>query len=282
MSDGGGLLRLRADHEAGRVAQEQERQPERVAQLHEPGGLVGAVGVDRAAEMGGIVRDHAQRPAVVGAGERGDDAGAEAAAQLEHVVEQGVDRPCGCRRRACGWRDQVAERRRGRARAPGLACARVEVRQVALGGRDRGRLVCDAEVDDAVRVLDVDRPDLARVEHAEPAALDHRRAAHADARVLGGDHDVAAAEQRGVAGEAVARRDPDQRDEPAEPREQVEGAAVEPGDDRPVDVAGPAAAALGEQHDRQRAGARRSRTAGPSSGGCASPACRRGRCSRRT
>ena len=87
----------------GRVAQEQQREPERVAQLHEPGRLVGAVGVDRATEVGGIVRDHAERPAVVGAGERGDDAGAEAAAELEHVVEQGVDDRADVVDRACGW-----------------------------------------------------------------------------------------------------------------------------------------------------------------------------------
>ena len=56
-----------------------------------------------------------------------------------------------------------------------------------------------------LRDLDVDRADLVGREHAEPAALDHRRAAHADVRVLGGDDDVAGAEQRGVAGEAAAR-----------------------------------------------------------------------------
>ena len=67
-------------------------QREGVAQLQEAGGLVGAVGVDRAAEVGGFVGDHAQR-APVDARERGDDAGAEAAAQLEHgaLVEQGLD-----------------------------------------------------------------------------------------------------------------------------------------------------------------------------------------------
>ena len=87
--------------------------------------------------------------------------------------------------------------------------------------------------------------------HAEAAALDHRRPAHPDARVLGGDDDVAAAEQRRVAGKAVAGGDPDERHECAQPREQVKGAAVKPGDDRHVDVARAPAAALGEQHHRQ-------------------------------
>jgi len=86
--------------------------------------------------------------------------------------------------------------------------------------------------------------------HAEAAALDHRRAAHADARVLGGDHHVAAAEQCGVAGEAVARGDADQRHEAAELGEQRERAAVEARDDRHVDVARASTATLGEQHHR--------------------------------
>ena len=85
-------LGRRADHEAGRVAQEQHRQLERVAQLHEARRLVGAVGVDRAAEMGGVVGDHPQRTAV-DARERGDHPRAEAVAQLEHrvLVEQRLD-----------------------------------------------------------------------------------------------------------------------------------------------------------------------------------------------
>ena len=148
--------------------------------------------------------------------------------------------------------DQLAQQRLIGDRA-GLRGPAGEVGQVALGERDRLGVVGGAQVDDAVGVLDVDRPDLAGVEHAEAAALDHRGAAHADARVLGRDHDVAAAEQRGVAGEAVAGGDADERHEAAELGEQRERAAVEAGDDRHVDVAGPPAAALGEQHDRQPA-----------------------------
>ena len=44
---------------------------------------------------------------------------------------------------------------------------------------------------------------------------------------------------------------PDERDEPRQPAEEVEGEAVEPGHADAVGVAGPAAAALGEEHDRQ-------------------------------
>ena len=44
---------------------------------------------------------------------------------------------------------------------------------------------------------------------------------------------------------------PDQRHEPGEAAEQVEGQAVEAGHAGAVGVAGPAAAALGEEHDGQ-------------------------------
>ena len=56
-------------------------------------------------------------------------------------------------------------------------------------------------------------------------------------------------EQGRVAGEAVTRGDADQRNEAAQAREQVEGAAVESGHMGPVDVAGATAAAFGEEHD---------------------------------
>ena len=99
--------------------------------------------------------------------------------------------------------------------------------------------------------LHLDRADRRRLEHAEPAALDHRRAAHADVRVLGGDHHVAAAEDRRVAGEAVAGVDADERHGPRQLGEPEERQAVEPADTDAVGVAGAAAAALGEEHDRQ-------------------------------
>ena len=59
----------------------------------------------------------------------------------------------------------------------------LEVRQVLLGRGDGLGLVLDGDVDDAVRHLHVHRADLLGPEHAEAAALDHRRAAHADVRV---------------------------------------------------------------------------------------------------
>ena len=88
-------------------------------------------------------------------------------------------------------------------------------------------------------------------EDAEPAALDHGRATHADVGVGGGDDDVAASEQRGVAGEAASRDDADEGHLAAQRAEEREGLGVEPGHDGHVGVAGAAAAALGEEDDRE-------------------------------
>ena len=57
----------------GRVAEEQHRQVEGVAELHEARRLVGAVGVDRAGEVRRVVGDDAERPAL-DARERGHHA----------------------------------------------------------------------------------------------------------------------------------------------------------------------------------------------------------------
>ena len=126
----------------------------------------------------------------------------------------------------------------------------LEIGQVFLRGARRLLLVLDQDVDDAVRRLERHRADLGRMIDAEPAALDHRRAAHADRGVLGRDDDVAAAEHRGVAGEAIAGDHADHRHEAGEPCELHEGRAVEAGHAEPVGVAGPAAAAFGIKHQR--------------------------------
>ncbi|GCC48346.1 hypothetical protein chiPu_0032314, partial [Chiloscyllium punctatum] len=86
---------------------------------------------------------------------------------------------------------------------------------------------------------------------AEPAALDHRRAAHADRGIFGGDDDVADAEHRGVAGEAIARDHADHRHQSREFCELHEGRTVEAGHAEPVGIAGTAAAALGVEHQRK-------------------------------
>ncbi len=86
---------------------------------------------------------------------------------------------------------------------------------------------------------------------AEAAALDHRRAAHGHGRAFGGDDDVAAGHQRGVAGEAAAVDDRDHRHQAGELRVGGEGVGVDRDARADVVVARPAAAALAEQDHRQ-------------------------------
>jgi hypothetical protein len=85
VADLGPRLDLGADHEAGRVDQRDERQAVRIAELHEAGRLVGRIGVDRAAEVGRIAREQADRPSF-DADQRGQDPDAEAGAQFEQRV----------------------------------------------------------------------------------------------------------------------------------------------------------------------------------------------------
>src|SRR5439155_1634813 len=75
--------------------------------------------------------------------------------------------------------------------------------------------------------------------------------AHADRRGRGRDDAGAAAAERGDAREAAAGVDADERYEAGETPPVVEGPAVEAGDGGAVGVARPAAAALGEEDDRQ-------------------------------
>ncbi len=56
-----GLLDFWSDHNAGRIAQEQNGQIESVAQLHETRRLIRAVRINRAAKVHRIVRNHAHR-----------------------------------------------------------------------------------------------------------------------------------------------------------------------------------------------------------------------------
>src|SRR5207248_691738 len=120
----------------------------------------------------------------------------------------------------------------------------LEVRQVLLGGGDRLRLVGHRNVHDAVDGLHGHGADLVGLVNAEAAALDHRRATHANVRVGGGDDDVAAAEDGGVAGEAVPGVHADERHEPAQATKEGERHAIETGHAGAVRVAGPPASAL--------------------------------------
>ncbi len=200
----GGLLDFGTDHHPGRVAEEEDREVERVAQLHEPRGLVGTVARDRAGEVHRVVGDQPYGP-TLDADQRGDHAEAEVAPQLEHRTGVG--------HRLDDLADVVDPQPvlgDGRPQEPLVGALPVthrslEVREVLLRDRDRFGLVGDGEVDDAVGNLHRHRADFVRMEHAETAAFDHRGPAHADARVGRRDDDVATAEQRGVAREAAAR-----------------------------------------------------------------------------
>ncbi len=133
----------------------------------------------------------------------------------------------------------------------GLLPGRTEVAQVRPGRRHRRGVVGDEHVDHAVADLHRHRPHVAGRDHAEAAALDHRRAAHAEAAALGRDDDVTRRGQGGVAREAVAGDDGDQRDLPVQLGDQPERGHVELGDRGGVGVTRAAAPALGEDHHGQ-------------------------------
>jgi hypothetical protein len=162
-----GGLDVGTDHHPRGVDQRHQRQAERVAELHEPCRLVGAVGVDRPGQMSWIVGDHAHR-STLDAGECGDHPDAELAPQLQHGVdvEEPGDRPPDVVGAEPVDRDDVAQRRLVRRRPVGRAA--LEVRQVLLGDGDGFLLVGHDHVDDPVGPLHLDRPDRRRLVHPEP------------------------------------------------------------------------------------------------------------------
>ena len=124
-----------------------------------------------------------------------------------------------------------------------------EVREVLLRRGHGSRVVVDGDVDDPVRDLRLERADVTWLVHTETAAFDHRRATHRDVRAGDADDDVTTAEDGCVPGEAVARRDPDERHQPAQPREIEEREAVEARDAEPVGVTGAPTPSFGEEDD---------------------------------
>ena len=202
------------------------------------------------AEVLWIAGDEAERPPL-DPDERGDDAESEGRAQLQNrvFVRERLDHRADVVDAQPVLRDQATQPPLVR----GCPCGdpALEICEISLRRRRRLGLVLDHDVDDAVRRLNGDRSHLLRADDPQAPALDHGRAAHADRGTLRRDDHVAAAEQRGVAGEAAARGDADQRREAAEPRELREGRHVEARDAEALRVARPPAAALGEQDDRQ-------------------------------
>ncbi len=79
------VLDLAADHKARHVHQEQQRHVERIADLHKVRGLVGAVDVEDAAEVLGIVGNDSNRIAA-DARKAGDDVFRPARLDVEHLA----------------------------------------------------------------------------------------------------------------------------------------------------------------------------------------------------
>ena len=75
-------------------------------------------------------------------------------------------------------------------------------------------LVCGDDVDDSVGRVHRDRADVLGPVLSEAPAFDHGRTAHADVRLRGGEDDIADSRQSGVAGEAAAGHDGDERQLP--------------------------------------------------------------------
>ncbi len=245
-----GCLGVGSDHDAGGVAEEEHRQPERFAELQEPRRLVGAVARDRAREVHRIVGDDPDRPSL-DARERGDHAASESGPELERRIGVGkhLDRAADVVGATPILGNDIAE--------PELVgrlprCDRsLEERQRLAGETNGIGLVVGGDVDHAVANLHVERADVLGGDDAEAASLDHRGTTHADARVRCRDDEVAAPEQQRVAGEASPGRDADARHEPGEPCPEREGHDIKTGDHRVIGVTGTAAATLREEHDRQ-------------------------------
>ena len=153
VADDAFALHLGADHEAGHVGEEQQRQVERVAAPHEACGLVGRVDEQDAAEVLRVAGDDADRPAVE-AREAADQLLREQRLDLgERLgVDQRVDDLVHVVRATFLGRDDVGDRRRvGRGRDGvddrGIVTpARREERQPAPGRRDRLGVVGDEVV----------------------------------------------------------------------------------------------------------------------------------------
>jgi len=246
----GGLLRIGSHHEPGGVAEAHDRQVEGVAQLHEPGRLVGRVRVDRATEVSRIVRDDAHGAPLYAREDR-EDPDAELGAQLERRVDvcESLDSATHVVDAGALLGDHVAQDRV--LVATPVTRRALEESEVFLGDSHRLGLVGDADIHHAVAHLHVDRSNVGGGDGSESATLDHRRAGHADVRVLRCDDDVTTAEEGRIPREAVARGDPHQRHEARESRKEREGHAVEPGHTNRIGVARPAPAALGKEHERQ-------------------------------
>ena len=249
MADQCGPLHVRANHHSRAIHQAQHGDVEGIAKLDEAGALVGPVGVDGTREMVGVVGDDAHRVAFH-ADQGRDDADAELLADLEYRSDVGdgahdllhVVQP-----QPVLWHDMAQA-----SLIVGFpfGYGALEVRQVPLRHFHGFLFVLGEQIDYPVRDLERHRSDFLRRVDAKPATFDHGGTAHGDGGALGGDDHVAAGDERRVAGEGPAVDDADQRHEAGELGELGERIGVE-GDARSLAiVAGPAAAALAEEDQR--------------------------------
>ncbi len=273
---------LGADHEARRVAQRDDRQAVRVAQLHEARRLVGRLRVDRAAQVVRVVGHQPHGPAL-DARQRGDDAGAEAGAQLEQRA--GV----GQRRRMAARTSYDAQRGSRAPRGAARAGRRTASRSTGPWKYDRYCLAAaTAAASSSTRMSITPLCDVrcsARSARARSCRGRRPRSSRGRscrcccpsvAMITSAQPSSAAlpAKQRPCAMPTTGTL-------PESAANWLKVWLLRPRDDRHVGVARPAAAALGEQHHRQPQLVRHRAAAGRSCGGCACPACRPAPCSRR-
>ena len=83
MAHESGLLDLGAHHHSGCIHQSDDRQIERIAELHESSCLVGSVAVDRSGQVHRIVGHHADW-SPIDSRQCGDHSDAEVTAQFEN------------------------------------------------------------------------------------------------------------------------------------------------------------------------------------------------------
>src|SRR5581483_5011800 len=107
------------------------------------------------------------------------------------------------------------------------------------------------DVDDSIRHLHRDRADLLWRVNAQPAALDHRRSAHADGRGFGRDDDVGTGDQRRIAGEAATVNHRNHRHQARQLRKGGECPGVDCYPRTSMIVAGPATSSLAKEYKRQ-------------------------------
>ena len=191
--------------------EDDERQAEAVAQLDEPGALLTRRGVEAAAEVAGLVGDHADRRAV-DAGEADDEVARPARRELEQRA--GVDQAVGSRRarrrpRGLG-RAAVRPGRRRSGAAGGASGSGPPTTEGRWASRSRttlgrGDVVVGHEVGDAVGAWTRGPPSSSAVDLLARDRLDHARAGEEQPRVAGPPSTIEVAERGRVGGAARAR-----------------------------------------------------------------------------